>query len=39
MAAAAGVGAGWVSIGLSGPEFLIGTSVVDVSGCDGAGSG
>lgn len=35
----AGGGATWVSVGLWGLESLIGTSVVDASGCDGAGSG
>lgn len=39
LGAEAGAGAGWASIGIWGVEFLIGTCVVDVSGCDGAGSG
>lgn len=39
LVAEAGVGAGKVSIGRAGLEFSVGTSVAEVSGCDGAGSG
>lgn len=39
LVAEAGAEVGLASGGICGLEFLIGTSVVDISGCDGAGAG